>query len=132
MSVKASVVLRSCNRLESALELYHLVRLTKEIQTRLLHHEQHATEFLLAEEVVREIGQPAASIFSNLSFLADTVSQLGALTKGGNPDIARLAGQLSPAIEDARRAAETLLARLELLRHGEIDLTRLARRRRPS
>jgi two-component system, NtrC family, sensor kinase len=62
---------------------------------------------------------PAVGIRDNLAFVVDSVSQLAAMAAAGDPDVARVAADLVPALQDAHGSAEDLVRRIERFRQGE-------------
>lgn len=95
--------------LRAGIEAYELGVLTRDLQGRLLRSEQQATTTYLLGRVLHELANPAATINTNVSWLADTLRGLALR-------INELPADLSSAVADAEAAArETAIASRELV-----------------
>lgn len=104
--------------LRAGLDAYQLGVMTRELQVRLLHTEQQATTTYLLGRVLHELANPAASLNTNVEWLADTLSALG--QRSDLPDaVAAELDEVQTAVREAAAASRELLARIDRFRRGD-------------
>jgi signal transduction histidine kinase len=109
--------------LRAGVEAYELGALTRELQARLLRSEQQATTTFLLGRVLHELANPAATITTNVGWIADTVRGLTQRAKDLPADVAAIIGELDTAAGETALAGRELVQRIERFRRGESPST---------
>lgn len=105
--------------LRNAVEAFHLGKLLKSLQVRLLQSEQQAGAHLMLSRVLHELSNPASALGGNVNFIADSAQALMQMLKTGRGDAIALAQELHLAAQDALEAYRSLEGRIDHFRSGD-------------
>lgn len=105
--------------LRAGVEAYQLGALTRDLQMRLLHSEQQATTTYLLGRVLHELANPAATIHTNLEWIADSLQGLTRRAAELPPELAAMLAEIKIAAAETRQASRDLVSRIERFRRGE-------------
>jgi signal transduction histidine kinase len=106
--------------LRAGIEAHDLGMLMRQLQVRMLQHEQEATSTFLIGQVLHEISNPLSSVCTNVQYLADSLRVLAAESEAGTPPrLAERVRDLDEAAREAGLVADDLVARLARFRAGE-------------
>ena len=105
--------------LRAGIEAYQLGVMTRELQVRLLQSEQQSTTTYLLGRVLHELANPAATINTNVEWIADSLTGLGRRAAELPADVGALLSEVLVAARETAQASRELVGHIERFRRGE-------------
>lgn len=105
--------------LRAAIEAHQLGVMTRELQVRLLQSEQQATTTYLLGRVLHELANPAATVNTNIEWIADSLTGLVRRVNDLPPDLGALVTELLTAARETALASRELVGRIDRFRRGD-------------
>jgi signal transduction histidine kinase len=105
--------------LRAAIEAHQLGVMTRELQVRLLQSEQQSTTTYLLGRVLHELANPAATVNTNVEWIADSLTGLSRRAAELPPDLGALVAEVLTAARETALASRELVGRIERFRRGE-------------
>jgi two-component system response regulator PhcR len=103
--------------LRAGIEAYQLGEMTRGLQVRLLQSEQQSTTTYLLGRVLHELANPAATVHTNVEWIADSLT--GLMRRQLPPDVAAAIADVSVAARETATASRELVARIDRFRRGD-------------
>jgi signal transduction histidine kinase len=103
--------------LRAGIEAYQLGVMTRELQVRLLQSEQQSTTTYLLGRVLHELANPAATVNTNVEWIADALT--GLMRRPLPPELAAAIGDVGTAARETVAASRELVARIARFRRGD-------------
>ncbi len=105
--------------LRAAIEAHQLGVMTRELQVRLLQSEQQATTTYLLGRVLHELANPAATVNTNVEWIADSLTGLSRRASELPADVAALVTDVLTAARETALASRELVGRIDRFRRGD-------------
>jgi signal transduction histidine kinase len=105
--------------LRAGIEAYQLGEMTRGLQVRLLQSEQQSTTTYLLGRVLHELANPAATVNTNVEWIADSLTGLMRRLAALPPDVAAAISDMSVAARETATASRELVSRIDRFRRGD-------------
>ncbi|HEX4462373.1 MAG TPA: hybrid sensor histidine kinase/response regulator [Polyangia bacterium] len=105
--------------LRAAIEAHQLGVMTRELQVRLLQSEQQATTTYLLGRVLHELANPAATVNTNVEWIADSLTGLARRVSELPADLGALVTEVLTAARETAVASRELVGRIDRFRRGD-------------
>lgn len=113
--------------LRSSIETYHLGRLVKTLQVRLLQGQQQAGAHMAFSRLLHEISNPLNTMGGTLDYIAGNMAELQRAMTERPADAMNLAEEIRSASADALKAYEVVQGIIQLFRAGAAERSSKAR-----